>query len=134
MKSFNGLKVLLLFVALISVCSLSYGQYEGPRPTDKTYTVKEVLDNASRLDRSDALVKIEGYIVRQINSDTYEFRDKTGIIQLEIDRKRLPNKPFDDKTALRVIGEVDYDLLRPVEIDVKEVLFVVYDNSKITKT
>lgn len=123
------LKVLPLFFALVSLCNLSYGQYKGTGVTDKTYSVKEVLDNASRLDRSDALVKIQGYIVKQINADTYEFKDKTGTIQLEIDRQQLPNKPFDDKIELIIIGEVDNDLFEPVEIEVEEILFVVPDNS-----
>jgi uncharacterized protein YdeI (BOF family) len=40
----------------------------------------------------------------------------------------LPSRPFDDKTELILIGEVDNDLFEPVEIEVKEVLFVVPDN------
>ncbi|MBS4062779.1 MAG: NirD/YgiW/YdeI family stress tolerance protein [Rikenellaceae bacterium] len=131
MKSLNVLKLLLLFFTLVSASSLSYGQYKGPGVTDKTYTVKEVLDNASRLDRSDALVKVQGFIVNQINADTYEFKDKTGAIKVEIDRKRLPNKPFDDKTELILIGEVDNDIFEPVEIEVKEVLFVDPDNKTV---
>lgn len=121
----NILKVLLLFVFLVSVSNLSYGQYKGPGGTDKIFSVKEVIDNATRLDRSDALVKVQGYIVKQINDDTYEFKDKTGKVQVEIDRKRLPSRPFDDKTELILIGEVDNDLFEPVEIEVKEVHFVV---------
>lgn len=131
MKSLNVLKLLLLFFTLVSASSLSYGQYKGLGVTDKTYTVKEVLDNASRLDRSDALVKVQGFIVNQINADTYEFKDKTGAIKVEIDRKRLPNKPFDDKTELILIGEVDNDIFEPVEIEVKEVLFVDPDNKTV---
>ncbi len=128
MKNINLLKVLPLFFVLVFLCNISYGQYKGPELIDKTYSVKEVIDNASRLDRSDALVKVQGYIVKQINADTYEFKDKTGIIRVEIDRKQLPNRPFDDKTELILIGEVDNDVFEPVEIEVKEVLFVVPDN------
>ena len=128
MKELNIFKALLLFFTLISVSSLSYGQYKGPGVTDKTYTVKDVLDNASRLDRSDALVKVQGYIVNQINADLYEFKDKTGTIRVEIDRKKLPNRPFDDKTELIIIGEVDNDIFEPVEIEVEEILIVVPNN------
>ena len=78
----------------------------------------------SRLDRSDALEKIQGYIVKQINADTYEFKDSTGFILVDIDKKTLPTKPFNDKTELILIGEVDHDMLEPVEIEVDEVLFV----------
>jgi uncharacterized protein (TIGR00156 family) len=110
---------------------LSYGQFQGPGVLDKTYSVKEIIDNASRLDRSDALVKVQGYIVKQINADTYEFKDKTGTIKIEIDKKRLPSNPFDDKTELILIGEVDNDIFAPVEIEVKEVHFVVHVNKVV---
>lgn len=124
MKNRNLLKVLLLLFILISVSNLSYAQFQGPGVADKTYSVKEIIDNASRLDRSDALVKIQGYIVKQINADTYEFKDSTGFILVDIDKKTLPTKPFNDKTELILIGEVDHDMLEPVEIEVDEVLFV----------
>lgn len=131
MKRINIFRVLLLFSVIILASNLSYGQYKGPGVTDKTYSVKEIIENASRLDRSDVLVKVQGFIVKQINADTYEFEDKTGVIRVEIDRKRLPNRPFDDKTELILIGEVDNDIFKPVEIEIKEVLFVVPDNKPL---
>ncbi|NCU31382.1 MAG: NirD/YgiW/YdeI family stress tolerance protein [Candidatus Moranbacteria bacterium] len=129
MKQTHFLKTITLLVGLISISSISFGQFQGPRPTDKTYTVKEINDNASRLDRSDALVKVQGFIIKQINKDTYEFKDNTGTILVEIDRKRLPDRPFDENTELILIGEVDNDLFEPVEIEVKEVHFVVPENA-----
>ena len=124
MKNLNLLKALLLLFILNSVSNLSYAQFQGPGGADKTYSVKEIIDNPSRLDRSDALVKVQGYIVKQINMDTYEFKDSTGNILVDIDKKKLPTRPFDDKSELILIGEVDNNLLGPVEIEVKEVIFV----------
>lgn len=100
-----------------------FGQYTGPGSTSKVYTIREILDNAARLDKSDELVKIKGFAVRQINNNTYEFRDNTGTILVDIDKKKLPAKPFDDKTELVIIGEVDHDLLEPTEIEAEEVYF-----------
>lgn len=124
MKALVNILYFLFLTILLLFSDPSYGQFQGPRPTDKTYSVSEIISNASRLDRFDALVKVQGYIVRQINADTYEFKDSTGIIKVEIDRKRLPNRPFDETTELILIGEVDHDLFEPVEIEVKEILFV----------
>lgn len=120
----NLIKALSLFFFLIFTKSMAYAQFEGPGATDKIYSVKEVIDKAYRLDRLDVLVKVQGYIIKQINEDLYEFRDKTGTIKVDIDRKRLPNKPFNDKTELLIIGVVDNDLFKPVEIEAKEVKFV----------
>lgn len=124
MSKFRYITKAWLFSLLMVVGFVASAQFKGPGVPEKTYTVKEVLDNATRLDRSDAVVKVQGYIVKQINYDTYEFKDTTGTIQVEIDKKRLPNKPFDERTELILIGEVDCDLFRPVEIEVKEVQFV----------
>lgn len=120
----NLIKALSLFFFLIFTKSIAYAQFEGPGATDKIYSVKEVIERGSHFDRLDVLVKVQGYIVKQINADMYEFSDKTGKIKIEIDRKRLPKKPFNDKTELLIIGVVDNDLFKPVEIEAKEVKFV----------
>lgn len=101
-----------------------FAQYQGPKSTDKFYTVKEIRVNAAQLDRIDALVRVRGYIVNQTNEDTYQFKDATGIILADIDRRLLPNRPFTDKTEIILIGEVDYDLLEGTEINVEQLLFV----------
>ncbi len=111
-------------VLMLCMSFSSFGQYTGPASTDKFYTVKEIKDNAARLDKTDELVKVKGYITKQLNKETYEFKDNSGTILVEIDKKRLPERPFDDKTELILIGEVDYDLLEPVEIEVKQIYFV----------
>lgn len=115
---------LLVTVIVLFISGNLYSQYTGPGTTAKFYTIKEIKDKATRLDRSDELVKIKGYIIKQINKDTYEFKDNSGTILVDIDKKILPTKPFNDKTELILIGEVDHDMLEPVEIEVDEVLFV----------
>lgn len=115
---------LFVTVIVLFVCGNLYSQYTGPHSTDKFYTVKEIKENASRLDKSDEIVKVKGYIIRQLNKDTYEFKDNSGTLLVDIDKKKLPIRPFDDKTELILLGEVDHDLLEPIEIEVDEVLFV----------
>lgn len=94
-------------------------QYKGPGATGKLTTVKEVAKSAYKLDRSDTLVKLHGFITEQINGDTYWFQDTTGKIRIEIEKDQLPAIPFDDKTKLYIVGEVDYDLLEGTEIEVE---------------
>lgn len=102
---------------------LSMAQYTGPGSEQKFYTVDEIVKKASQLDRSDELVKIRGNIIRQINSETFLFKDSTGTIKLEISPKHLPGRKFDEKSLLIMTGEVDYDLLEGVEIEVKTIKF-----------
>lgn len=94
-------------------------QYTGPGGSGKLYTCAEIQENAAKLDKSDALVKVEGYIIERASKEDYWFEDKTGRIMLEIKEKDLPQVAFDETTLVEVIGEVDYDVLEEVEIEVE---------------
>ena len=96
-------------------------QYTEPGSTAQVKTVKEVSDNALKLDRKDTMVKLKGFIIEQLGDDNYMFKDATGKIKVEIDKKRLPAATFNENTEMVIIGEVDYDLLEGTEIEVKNV-------------
>jgi uncharacterized protein (TIGR00156 family) len=117
-------KTLTIVFSCLFVCSYIYGQYTGPGSASamKIYSVKEVKEQASQLDQNDTLVKLQGYIVEQINKDTYWFEDSTGRIWVEIDEDDLPKEPFDEKTELTIVGEVDHDLLEEVKVEVERIL------------
>ena len=40
----------------------------------------------------DTKVMLEGEIVRKIDNGHYEFKDATGTVKIDIDKKRLPAK------------------------------------------
>lgn len=103
---------------LVLLSHVGLAQYQGPTST-KLYTVTQIKENASQLDKSDALVKIIGYVVDRIDDDTYWFKDNSGRIQVEIENDQIPDFPFDDKTKLVIVGEVDYDVLEEVEVEVE---------------
>lgn len=118
MKRLNKILALAFFL-LISV----YGQaqYKGPGASSQLLTVKEITNQASKLDRSDTVVKIQGFIIQQISGDTFWFQDSSGKIKVEVEKKHLPTVPFDEKTELIIFGEVDHDLLEGTEIEAKQV-------------
>jgi len=66
-------------------------------------------------------VKLQGFIVQQINGDTYWFQDATGKIKIEIEKKDLPAEPFDEKSEVIITGEVDHDLLEGTEIEIEHI-------------
>lgn len=111
-------KILILVMVCGLVFSNVHAQYAGPGAEVKTSNVKEVIDNASKLDRSDKQVKLIGFVIEQINDDTFWFKDNTGKIKVEIEKKQLPSTPFNAETEVIIIGEVDYDLLGGCEIEV----------------
>lgn len=107
----------------LMIASGVQAQYKGPGATSKFFTVKEITQQASKLDRHDTPVKLQGFIVQQMNGETYWFQDATGKIKIEIEKKHLPATPFDEKTEMIIAGEVDYDLLEGTEIEVKQIEF-----------
>ncbi|MCO6476321.1 MAG: NirD/YgiW/YdeI family stress tolerance protein [Phaeodactylibacter sp.] len=118
------MKQLVTVFLLVFACVYAYGQYTGPGSLAKleVMTVKQVKEQAAELDKTDKLIKLQGYITEQINEDKYWFEDATGRVWVEIDEDGLPDKPFDDKTRLTIVGEVDHDLLEEVEVEVEHIL------------
>lgn len=115
------LSKMLMAGLILMITSTAQAQYKGPGANSKSFTVKEVTQQASKLDRSDTLVKLQGFIVQQINGDTYWFQDATGKIKIEIEKKDLPAEPFDEKSEVIITGEVDHDLLEGTEIEVEHI-------------
>lgn len=83
------------------------------------FSVEEILKNAPQLDKTDVLVKIEGYIIERVNVDTYWFQDATDKIQVEIEKYLFPGFQFERKAKFIIVGEVDYDALEGVDIEVE---------------
>lgn len=68
----------------------------------------------------DTRVLLEGTLVKKLSADTYEFKDATGSVPVEIDAEDLPQAKVDATTRVRLQGEVDRDE-RTMEVDVKRV-------------
>ena len=71
----------------------------------------------------DAMAVIEGYIVNRLKHEHYTFRDDTGrTLVIELDDKYLPpGQQINDKTRVRITGEVDRHHLRANDIDVTRI-------------
>ncbi len=115
-------KLLPAFILLV-MSGTARAQYTGPGTLDRLYSVKEIRENASRLDRTDALVRVRGYITGQINKDTFTFKDSSGTMHIEISKKHMPATPFDDKTEVIIIGEVDNDMFEEIEVEAEQIIF-----------
>lgn len=115
----------LMVLTIVSLVSWNVvAQFVGEGAKGSLHTVQSVKDSAIKLDRTDAVVRLKGFVVEQIGNKDYWFQDQTGRIRVEISKKILPNRPFDEKTELLLTGEVDYDLLEGVEIEVESIEFV----------
>lgn len=107
----------LLLAPLFSTAALAAG-YTGPgaQPVTTVAAANEAAD--------DTPVQLQGFVTKKINNDDkYEFKDDTGTITVEIDNEDLPATPFNDKTKVKLTGEVEKNLMsREVDVDVVEIV------------
>lgn len=88
------------------------GGFSGPNSSVTT------VDAAKRL-QDDAPVTLRGNIIQQNSDDDYTFKDSTGTISVDIDRKHWNGVNVTPNDVVEIIGEVDKDK-KGVEIDVKQ--------------
>lgn len=111
-------KKIAILVLLLLYLVAAFSQYTGP-VSAKQYTAKEVQEQAAELDKADQLVQLRGYIVDRVNDEMFWFQDASGKVVVEIGKKQMPSFEFNEKTELILVGEVDYDLLEEVEVEVE---------------
>ena len=107
----------LILAPLFSTAALAAG-YTGPGAQSIT-TVAAAKEAAD-----DTPVVLQGYITKKVNNDDkYEFKDNTGSITVEIDNEDLPVTPFNEKTKVKLTGEVEKHLMsREVDVDIVEII------------
>ncbi|VTX60708.1 NirD/YgiW/YdeI family stress tolerance protein [Acinetobacter ursingii] len=66
-------------------------------------------------------VTLTGQITKHIKSDHYEFKDRSGIISLEIDDDLLHAAGLKVGDHVRVVGEVDTHRYKPTDIEVVKI-------------
>ena len=70
--------------------------------------------------KDDSFVKLQGYIVKSLGDEKYEFRDDSGTIVVEIDDEDWRGVEAGPENRVELRGEIDRDL-RQVELDVDSV-------------
>ncbi|WP_407314471.1 YgiW/YdeI family stress tolerance OB fold protein [Pseudomonas sp. nanlin1] len=112
-------RYLALLIAPLFCASVSAAGYVGPGSVGQTTTAAAANDAAD-----DTPVVLQGYIVKRLKKETYEFKDATGVINVEIDDEDWPAQvAVDDKRQVRLIGEVDRGIMgREVDVDRVELM------------
>lgn len=109
----------LLASALLCMLALpAQAAYTGPQDIPQVFTT---AIEAREFPIDDHEVRLEGHITKRIGHDKYLFRDKTSAIRLEIDANVFPAEDFDDKSRVRIFGEVDSKTLSEPQIDVDRI-------------
>jgi uncharacterized protein (TIGR00156 family) len=70
-------------------------------------------------------VVLEGYITQKIGHELYLFKDDTGVVHIDLDDDDWPHQTtVNEKTKVRIFGEVDKKRNGAVEIDVDHVTVI----------
>lgn len=111
----------LIAIALLASAS-ARAEYVGPQGDIKTYTtVAEVLEYPVE----DKDVVLTGYLTRKVSMDKYRFQDDTGHVRVEIDAGQFPaGVKIDDKTKVRLTGEIEAEFLTTPEVDASKLEIV----------
>ena len=96
-------RIFMVILLLVFVSSV-YAGFTGP---GATATLKTVASVNSMQD--DDKITLEGYLVKEIRSEHYMFRDATGEIEVEIDNEDFRGVKATPETKIRIVGEVDKD-------------------------
>ncbi len=98
------------------------GGFVGPESNVKVVTVEE-----AKTMKDDARVVLRGYIENRVGDEDYMFKDSTGSIKVEIDKKKWKGLTVTPEDMVEIRGEVDTHMVKPTEIDVKSISLVPAD-------
>ena len=90
-----------------------YGGFTGPQAQGAN-TVAGALKA-----RDDTMVTLKGNIIRQVAHEKYEFKDSTGVMIVEIDDDKWNGLSVGPNDVVEIYGEVDSEIYRKNEVDVK---------------
>ena len=138
------MKVILNAVAVIAMAGAVVGpraslaQFDGPGsgvhavkplpPVDELRwegdSVKSVEEFAEDYEKQNRPVVLRGRIVEQLSPDRYMFEDTSGRIRIDADPHLFPSPPINENTTVDIVGNVDQQHMKGVEIDVAQIRVV----------
>ena len=96
-----------------------YGGFVGPETQYSPTTVAEVKNLSD-----DARVMLQGNIISSMGDEDYMFKDSTGTIKVEIDKKKWDGMTVTPQDMVDIRGKVDKHWFGEPEIDVKSISLV----------
>ena len=82
--------------------------------------VIETVENVKNKS-DDTFVVLQGQIARALGDDKYAFTDQTGEIVVEIDSEDFNGMTVTSGDMLEIYGEVDKEMMKDAEVDVKSI-------------
>lgn len=117
------MRKLILSTSVMATVVLSSSTFAGK---DDHLIVQEAAKNVVNVQQIAKLkdetgVTLTGQITKHIKSDHYEFKDTTGVINLEIDDDLWRAAGLKVGDYVRAVGEVDTHRYKPTDIEVVKI-------------
>lgn len=113
-------KTLSAFLAA-STIALTTGnavaEYTGPGSTPTINDIAAIIANPV----DDSRVELTGYLTNKIDDETYTFSDGKDSIQVEIESRDMPDVQINEKTKVKILGEVESGAFETTEIEVEKI-------------
>lgn len=115
LKKVEKCLMVMMISAAVALPIVALAQYLGPTEQVVYSSVADVL--ADPVD--DGQVSLQGRVILHEGGEYYRFADESGEVRIELEAEDMPAFTFDDKTLVRITGEIDDELMRKPFIEVQ---------------
>ncbi|WP_448215568.1 YgiW/YdeI family stress tolerance OB fold protein [Endozoicomonas sp. 2B-B] len=116
-------KTLSAFLAASTIALTTgnaFAEYTGPSSTPRINDVTSIIENPV----DDSQVELTGYLTNKIDDETYTFSDGNDSIQVEIESRDMPQVQINEKTKVKILGEVESGAFETTEIEVEKITVI----------
>lgn len=112
------MKKFILFTSILTLSTISFAN-GGFQSQPQNMAINNV--NSALKAKDDTPVTLVGSIIKQIDDDEYLFKDNSGTIQIEVDKKAWNGQTITPQDTIEIRGKIDKDLSK-TEIEVYQVI------------
>lgn len=117
------MKKIILFTSILTLPTISFAsggfQSQPQNSVMQNMAINNV--NSALKAKDDTPVTLVGSIIKQIDDDEYLFKDNSGTIQIEVDKKVWNGQTITPQDTIEIRGKIDKDRSK-TEIDVYQVI------------
>lgn len=117
------MKKFILFTSVLTLSTISFAnggfQSQPQNVISQNMAIKDV--NSALNAKDNTPVTLVGSIIKQIDDDEYLFKDNSGTIQIEVDKKAWNGQTITPQDTIEIRGKIDKDRSK-IEIEVYQVI------------
>lgn len=115
----------LFSIVMLSLSVLFFSSAIWADDAPSFVSVQLVTVQQSKQMADETWVKLRGHVVKALGDEKYQFRDKTGVMVVEIDDDLWQGRAVTAAMQLTLIGELDVSRKskKPTKLEVERIIF-----------